>query len=282
LDKIISKYNQSFINRLNEERQKILNETDINKKIDFLKRMADNRELQKVYGEGLVDNANYAIEAQVLFTDFLKRDTIEVDERTWYYTLDEPLSDNRARVYEISNHGQPPREAVIMERDVVRVTPYWITSPEVSMHKFSLRQGDLTNEEKMRQRAEKGITWDVEDDATTLLKNGLITDTSDVDGIDIDSRIKSFPTSTDLDQNSEGAITIAVLKAIFKHFANMGKMVETIYVPVDNFTDLWDWMSLPAGYNDSSSVTADKVVPQMLVEQIVKTGTLKNVFGLII
>lgn len=277
-NKYVSSYNQDFVNKLKTERKNKIKNLNISRddKINYLKKLADSNKEQQIYAKGLVENANYTIEAQVFFTDFLKRDIITDDERTWYYTLDEPLTDNESKVYEISNHGQPPREAIVMERDVVRITPYWITSPEVSMHKFSLRQGDISNEEKMRKRANKGITWDVEDDVTTLLENGLINDITSVDGIDIDDRIKTYPSSTDIDLSAEEGITINVLKSILKHFTQMGMMVETVYVPVDNLTDLWDWMSLPATHDYTS---VDNVAPQVLVNQIIKTGTINNIFG---
>lgn len=270
MDKVISNFNKGYMKSLAEERNAKLEAKDEAKQVEFLKALADDKEKQKAYAEGLVGNVNYNIEANVFFTDFLQRGSIQADERTWYYTLDEPLSDNEARVYEVSNHGQPPREAVVMERDVVRVTPYWITSPEVSMHKFSLRQGDITNEQKMRQRVGKAITWDVEDDAKAIVENGLTNDISSVAGIDIDSRIKTFPNSNDLDMSTQGSVNIQVLKGIFKHFAQLNKGVQTIYVPVDNLTDFWDF---------GEAVSDANYVPEVLVNQIVNNGTISSIFG---
>lgn len=270
MDKVISKYNEKFMKSLAEEREAKLKVKNEQEQIDFLKALADDTEKQKAYAEGLVGNVNYTVEANTLFTDFLQRGTIATDERQWYYTLDEPLTDNEARVYEVSNHGQPPREAIVMEREVIRVTPYWITSPEVSMHKFNIRQGDITNEEKMRARVAKALTWDLEDDAFALIENGLIDDISAVNGIDIDSRVKTFPNSTKLDLSSEGSINIQVLKAIFKHFAQMGRQIETIYVPIDNLTDFWDF---------GTAVSDANYVPEVLVNQIVQNGTIQSIFG---
>lgn len=271
MDKFISSYNKEFMKSLAEKREtevKSANATD-KEKAEYLKALADDTELQKAYGEGLVGNVNVTVEADMLFTDFMKRGTIKTDERSWYYTLEEPLTDNEARVYEISNHGQPPREAIVMERDVVRITPFWVTSPEVSMHKFNLRQGDITNEEKMRKRASKGLAWDLEADAQALVESALFDDISQIAGIEIDRRVKTYPSTNKLDLTAQGALNLETLKAIFKHFAQLGKMVESLYIPIDNLTDFWDF----------SSITSDNVTPESLIEQIVKNGTIQNVFG---
>ncbi|MFW6172344.1 MAG: hypothetical protein ACOC5T_01180 [Elusimicrobiota bacterium] len=265
-----------------EKREKIKN-----KKRKFLRKMGgigEEKEVEKAkaqYKNALVENTSYLAEAQMIFTDFLNRGSLGTDQREWYYTLDEPVTDNEARIYRISQQGSSPVQGIIQQGDTVFIQPYWITTEEVSMSKFNLRMGDISNERKMRQRASKAITKLTESDSKSLLENGLIDDINDVDGIDIDEDIVDYPEATDIDlsSDSDGNITMSTMKAIVEHFMKMGKTVRNIYVPSSRITDLWDWMSMPAGYDDGSDITADEVVPQSVQEQIIRTGTVNNLFG---
>ncbi|MGV9141346.1 MAG: hypothetical protein ACOC1X_00245, partial [Promethearchaeota archaeon] len=112
-----------------------------------------------------------------------------------------------------------------------------------------------------------------------LLEEGLTTDIEDVEGIYIDSRVKQFPNSTDLDMSDEEGITLDVLKTIAEHFDQLGRQIQNIYIPSNRRSDIWDWMSIPAGYDDGSGVDADNVVPIDMHSNIVRTGSVNNLFG---
>lgn len=282
--KTLTPQNRKYIKSLASKRNNDLNENKAKaKKKEFLKKMGTGSgKTRKSYADGLVENTTYGVEAQLIFADFFNRGSMEADQRTWYYTLDEPVTDNKARVYTISNHGSAPIQDIIQSRDSVYVRPYWVTSEEVSMSKFNLRMGDISNEEKMRQRAENSLAKKTEQDAKNLLEAGLISDIDDVDGIDIDDDVYDYPTQTDIDVTSEaegGKITMDVLKEILEHFMLLGKRVRNIYIPSTRMTDLWDWMTLPAGYDDSSGIDADNVVAPFVQEEIIRTGTINSLFG---
>ncbi|MGM0409465.1 MAG: hypothetical protein ACQEQF_01780 [Bacillota bacterium] len=277
--------NKEFVNSLKSEKSDKKNVKQ--DKQEFLRKMGgvgtetEAREAKQKYKAALVDNTNYLVEAQMVFTDFFNRGTLGADQREWFYTLDEPITDNDARIYQITQHGNAPVQGIVQQGDTVFISPYWITTEEVSMSKFNLRMGDISNEEKMRERASKKVVSMTESDAKSLLENGLITDINTVDGIEIDEDVQDYPEATDIDITSEssGEITIDTMKAIVKHFMQLGKPVRNIYVPSSRMTDLWDWMSMPAGYDDGSDVSADQLVPQSVQEQIVRTGTVNSLFG---
>ncbi|MFW6029202.1 MAG: hypothetical protein ACOCRO_02990 [Halanaerobiales bacterium] len=234
---------------------------------------------REAYAEALVENTTVGIEAQLVFTEFLNMESLSPPEDPLYYTLDQPLTED-GKLYEISQHGGTPREMVIQkEKDIVRITPYEITSDEESMSKWSLKQGDLTNEEAMRNRVAKAIAKKEETDSKTLLENGLFTDIDDVDGVYIEDEVEEYPTANDLDLTSEEGLTLEVFKQIAKHFDMLGKTVRNVYIPSNRRYDLWDWLSIPAGYDDGSDVDADTVIPQGLHEEVVRTGTVNNLFG---
>jgi len=278
-DAAMSAQNREFLAELkpnNELDESVANE----KKKEFLNKMGqgDMQALNK-YKNQLVTNTNYLIESQLIFADFLNRGTMETDQRTWYYTLDEPITDNKTRIHQITQQGNAPQQGIIMQGDTVFIQPYWISSEKVSMSRFNLMQGDITNEEKMRKRAAKGIAKKTNNDAKALLDNGLITDIDAVNGIDMDEDVTEYPSKTVYDLSTEGGLTMNVFKQILEHFMLLGKQVQNIYVPATRMTDLWDWMSMPAGYDDGSGVTADSVVHPEIQQQVVRTGTVNNLFG---
>ena len=245
-------------------------------KVKTLKAMADSEKLQNKFASKVADKTSVGIEGQLVFTDFLNMGTINVGEPL-IYTLNEPVE--RASIMEMSMQGGTPRESIIQNADYVRVNPYLVSSPKVSMAKFSLRQGDITAEEKAMQRLQKAVTRMMDTDAKNLLDAGLVSDFGAVNGINIDDNVTEFPASNELNLSSEGGITLNVLKAIARHYNLLGKRIRNVYVPATRLTDLWDFMSLPAGYDDGSGVTADNVLPQAMHEQVIRTGTLKNIFG---
>lgn len=245
-------------------------------KIKTLKAMADSEKMQNKFASKIAEKTSVGIEGQLVFTDFLNMGTIDVGEPL-IYTLDEPVDE--ASIVEMSMQGGTPRESVIQHADYVRVNPYQVSSPEVSMAKFSLRQGDITAEQKAMKRIEKAVAKMMDNDSKALLNAGLTTDFESVAGINIDENVTEFPAGNIKDMTSEGKITLNVLKAIARHYNLLGKRIRNVYVPATRLTDLWDFMSLPAGYDDGSGVTADNVLPQAMHEQVIRTGTLKNIFG---
>ena len=268
--------NQDRLEAKAKERKEKKASVDKETKVKTLKAMADNKDLQNKFASKVAEKTSVGIEGQLVFADFLNMGTIDVGEPL-IYTLDEPVE--RANIMEMSMQGGTPRETVVQNADYVRVNPYLVSSPEVSMSKFSLRQGDISAEEKALKRIEKAVARTMDTDAKSLLEAGVVNDFEAVDGINIDDNVTEFPLSNSKDMSSEGAITLNVLKAIARHYNLIGKRIRNVYVPATRLTDLWDFMSLPAGYDDGSGVKADNVLPQAMHEQVIRTGTLKNIFG---
>ena len=269
--------NKEYIKAMADNKKEAQDKVTKQDKIEFVKSLAVNDKVKQAYAQELVENTTLGVEAQLVFADFFNRGTISPGEPL-YYTLDEPV-DGDAEITEIAMQGGEPRRAVVQGGDLVRVTPYQVTSEEVTMNKFSLKQGDISNEEKARKRIEKSNANNIDLDAKTLLGAGLTDDLPGTKGINIGDRVKNFPTANKLDLNSEGGITLNVMKKIAEHFDQVGRRVRNVYIPSNRRSDLWDWLSIPAGYDDGSGVNADTVVPQSLHERIISTGTLNNIFG---
>lgn len=268
--------NKKYIKSQAKKRAEAKKKVSRKKKVKTLKAMADSKSLQKSYAKKLVSKTSVGIQAQLIATEFFNMGTINVGEPL-IYTLDEPV--DRAEIMEVSVYGGTPRETIIEDADIVRVHPYQITSPEVSMSKFSLRQGDISNEQKMRKRVKDGMADETDKDSWSLLRAGLFTDITNVQGINIDDRVQEYPTSNTLDLSSQGGLTLEIFKQIAKHFDLLGRRIRNIYIPASRRSDLYDWLSIPSGYSDGSGVTADSVVPSSLHEQVIRTGQLNNIFG---
>lgn len=268
--------NKEYIKAKASKRAEAKKNVSKEQKVKTLKAMADNEKIQESYAEKLVSKTSVGIEAQLIFGEFFNMGTVGVNEPL-IYTLDEPVK--KATINQIAMHGSAPQESLIQNADYVRVHPYQVSSDRVSMSKFSLRQGDISNEEKARKRVEKSMVGKMEVDYKALLESGLYNDINSVKGVSIDSRVKDFPTSNNLDLSSEGGLTLNVFKQIAKYYDQIGRQIRNIYIPSNRRSDIWDWMSIPAGYSDNSGVTADSVIPQALHEQVIRTGQLNTLFG---
>ena len=270
--------NENYIKSLASKKKKAKESVSKEDKRAFAKKLGNGDEKAKeAYAEKLVENATLGVMAQLIFTDFFNQDTLEVGDPK-YYTLDEPVPQG-AEIMEIAMNGGTPRRAVVQDGQLVRVTPYQVTSPEVEMNKFTLRQGNISQTEKARERIERGNAHHIDLDAKNLLEAGLVNDFEAVEGIQIEDRVKNFPKTNDIDLSSEGEITLNVIKRIAKHFDQLGRQIRNVYIPSNRREDLWDWMSIPAGYDDGSEVTADSVIPAGMHENIIRTGTLNNILG---
>jgi hypothetical protein len=275
LDTLLPQNKERIVSRA-EKRKEEQGKVSKAEKKKIITSLASNKKIQTAYAAKVANKTSVGIEGQLVFTDFFNMGTIGLDEPL-IYTLDEPVEE--AVINEISTHGGNPRETVINNTDYVQVSPYEISSPTRSMSKFSLRQGDISTEEKMLRGIEKGLAKRLDKDAKAILEAGITNNLAGIKGINVDPDVYDFPASNVLDFTAEGKVTLNVLKGIAAYMSVLGKKIRNVYIPATRRTDVWDFLSLPAGYSDGSGVTADSVVPQSLHEQVIRTGTLSNVFG---
>lgn len=282
--------NKSRIENLYEEKNEQKEKVSDKKRKDFLNKMGNSKKVengmpaQEVYAQELVQRTTAGIEARLIATDMFDMGTMSIGDGPLYYTIDDRVDPNqRGRVLEMVEHGGAPRETIIQNGNIVRVTPYVITSPEEEMVKFNLRQGDISNMNAMETRVEEGMAARIDDDAWKILENGLTTDLTNVDGIYIDDRIQEYPTSTDIDLSNSGGtdegLSLKTMKTVASHFDQLGIPVENVYIPANRREDLWNWLSIPAGYSDGSGITASDVVPSDIHSSVIRTGSVNNLFG---
>ena len=99
----------------------------------------------------------------------------------------------------------------------------------------------------------------------------------------LDSRVSSagvIPTSNLLDESSEGAITLAVMKNVLKLLLRLGRTIRTIYVSPLDLPDTWDWVSVVSGYTGSGFIEDPKqTVDPTTRREIITNGPVNNLFG---
>mgnify|MGYP000143733559 CR=1 FL=1 len=245
---------------------------DDEKKKDFFKRMAKDEDMQKEYAEELIPKVDLNIYAQSFVSDFFNVGTVSLGDPLWYEMEFEV--DPHAKVNYLSQHGGTPSETMVTDGDLVRIHPYFIQTPEVHMNKRSLKQGDISNEQKMRDKLARGMNKRMTKDMWSLLDANLVGSGSTLEEdmqIILDEDYKNFPETNNIDANSEGGLTLDIFKTIADHFNRLNLQVNNIYVPANRVKDIYDWISIDSG-------TGSKV-PTSIHEEVVRTGLVSNLFG---
>jgi len=267
--------NREFFAQASAEKEKAKTVTKEDKQAYF-KSLASDKDMQREYAEELIPKVDMNIWASMIASEFFNAGTLSVGDPFWYQ-LDFEV-DPGMPIYYLSQHGGTPNETFVTDGETVRIHPYFITSPRVHMNKMSLKQGDISNEQKMRQRMERNMSKYIDKDMWSLLKEGLSSDLETDIGIELDEDYKNFPTTNDIDASGEGALTLEIFKTIADHFNRVGRVINNIYIPSNRMADIYDWVSIPAGYSGGPH-DSDDVVPSYLQDQIVRSGQLNALFG---
>lgn len=98
---------------------------------------------------------------------------------------------------------------------------------------------------------------------------------------DAHSRIASgnLPTTNVINDSSEGAITLQVMKDLLAHLVKAGRRVRTIYISPQDLPDVWDWVSIVSGLSDTGITDPKDTVPEAVREAIFETGVINQLFG---
>ena len=251
-----------------EESKKVPKE----KKQEFLKRMASDEGLQKEYAEELIPKVDLNVYAESFISDFFNVGTLSLGDPHWFQLDFEPKP--HATISYISQHGGTPSETQVTDSDLVRIHPYFIQTPEVHMNKMSLKQGDITNEQKMRDRLARSMAKRMNTDMWSLLKSGLVPTGSDLETemqIVLDEDYKNFPETNNIDASAEGGLTLEIFKTLADHFNRLNLSVNSVFVPANRVKDLYNWISV-----DSAAYST---VPESVYEEITRNGMLSNLFG---
>lgn len=246
---------------------------DKEKKADFLKRMASDEGLQKEYAEELIPKVDLNIYAQSFVSDFFNVGTVSLGDPLWYELEFEV--NPRANISYISQHGGTPSQTMVTDGDLVRIHPYYIQTPEVHMNKMSLKQGDISNETKMRDKLARSMNKRMTTDMWGILENNLVASGSTLEDdmqIILDDDYKNFPETNNIDASSEGGLTLDIFKTIADHFNRLNLQVQNIYVPANRVKDIYDWISVDA-------TSGGSIVPNSVHEEVVRTGLVSNLFG---
>lgn len=262
-----------------EASEELSTEVSKEEKKAFAKKLAEgDREVRKEYAEELIPRVDLNVWANMIASEFFNTGTLSLGDPFWYQ-LDFEV-DPDMPIYYMSQHGGTPSETFVTDGETVRIHPYFMTTPEVNMNKLSLRQGDITSEQKMRRRLERNVEQMIDDDMWELLYEGLTNDLVEDIGIELDPRYKNFPEENDIDASGEGELSIEIFKKIADHFNRVQRQINNIYVPSNRVSDIYDWVTIPSAHSgDGAEIDADEVVPGYLHEQVVRTGQLNNLFG---
>jgi len=249
------------------------NEVSKDDKKDYLKRLASDEDLQKKYAEELVPKVDLNVYAESFVSDFFNVGTVSLGEPMWY-ELEFDVNP-KAEVSYISQHGGTPSKTYVTDGDLVRIHPYFIQTPQVHMNKLSLKQGDISNEQKMRDKLSRGMTKRMNDDMWTLLRDNLVDSGSTLEDdmqIVLDEDYKNFPDSNNIDASGEGGITLDIFKNIADYANRLDLTVNNIYAPANRIKDIYDWISVDA-------TSGGSLVPSSVHEEVVRTGIISNLFG---
>lgn len=198
-----------------KEKQEASENFDKEKKKEFLKRMASDEDLQKEYAEELIPKVDLNIYAQSFVSDFFNVGTVSLGDPLWY-ELDFEV-DPKANVNYISQHGGTPSQTMVTDGDLVRIHPYYIQTPEVHMNKMSLKQGDISNETKMRDKLTRGMNKRMTKDMWNLIDNNLVATGSSLEEdmqIILDEDYKNFPETNNIDASAEAGLTLDILRLL--------------------------------------------------------------------
>ena len=252
-----------------EESKKVPKE----KKQEFLKRMASDEGLQKEYAGELIPKVDLNVYAESFVSDFFNVGSVGLGDPMWYEL--EFDSKPKAEVSFMSQHGGTPSKTYISDGDLVRLHPYFIQTPEVHMNKLSLKQGDISNEQKMRDKLTRGMTKRINKDMWSLLRDGLVdnaTSTLEEDmQIFLDEDYKNFPETNNIDASAEGGLTLDIFKTLADHFNRLNLRIGAIYVPANRIRDIYDWIT--------TSASSQSTLPESMYEEIARNGMLSNLFG---
>ena len=149
------------------------------------------------------------------------------------------------------------------------------------MNKLSLRQGDITAENKVRAKLERNMAKRIDKDMWTLIDSQLVGEGETLEekmGIELDEDIKNFPETNYIDATAEEGLTLDIFKKIADYANRVSRQVRNIYVPSNRIKDIYDWVSVASGYS-GGDVEASQTVPSAIHDQIVRTGQLSALFG---
>ena len=248
-------------------------------KQEFAKRLADDDEVKQAYAEELIPKTDLNVWAQMLASEFFNIDTVSIGDPMWYQ-LDYEV-DPETPISYLSQHGGTANETFVTDGETVRVHPYFIQTPQVHMNKLSLRQGDITAENKMRARSERNMAKRIDKDMWTLIDDQLVGAGETLEekmGIELDEDIKNFPETNYIDATTEEGLTLDIFKKIADYANRVNRRVRNIYVPSNRIKDIYDWVSVASGYS-GGDVEASETVPSAIHDQIVRTGMISNLFG---
>jgi hypothetical protein len=285
-----SSVNDKFYKRLKNKgkelennKEKIQNSKNlIEEQNKFLTKLSKgDPKIRQKFTNALVENVTIAIPAQTMFGQFFEMGNFTPDRRSWYYPVEENDVDidNEVEVYRIYRNGNAPRAEVLTDETYVQVQPYQITSKEYYMDKFALELGIIEEPTRLYNKASANIAWKLEDDAETILTNGLYDDINTINGIEISDKISNFPSSNDLDLSSYGGVTLNTFKDIAVYAKRIGQEIEAIYAPVSVETDMWDWLDVPEQYDGQDGNPPTELIPTVLREKLVTEGVPGQLFG---
>lgn len=255
-----------------KEKEEASKKVDKEKKKDFLKRMASDEDLQKEYAAALIPKVDLNVYAQSFISDFFNVGTVELGEPMWY-EVEYDLNPH-AEVNYISQHGGTPSQTMVTDGDLIRMSPYFIQTPEVHMNKLSLKQGNIANEQKMRDKLARSMTKEMNKDMWAQLKSNLVPTGSTLEDemqIILDEDYKNFPETNNINASAEGSLTLEIFKTIADYANRLGIRITNLYVPNNRIKDVYDWIT--------TSSSTQSTVPESIYEEIARNGMLSNLFG---
>lgn len=253
---------------------------------DWLRANANNRE---ALAAAVIQNVNSDVLAHTFALGFFQQNTLQPTE--W------PVieSDNRDKNYScvtIGEDGSSPQKMRVPRQSHAEYLIRQLVTPEVFYPLMSLQTGNVSQAEKVQQEIAYELRLKLDQLALAVLDAGVkasgLRSTLNLHPSVVTANI---PTKNyyDLSAADSGTLTLAKLKDVLDYFERFSSDVEldgapleikTIYMSSQQKRDIWDFVSLVAGYNLSGAVQDPKntVTPDMR-QGIFTSGKINSLFG---
>lgn len=193
----------------------------------------------------------------------------------------------------LGEDGLPKRKQRVSRRDHSQYLMQKYTTEEVEYPLMNLQTGDVSELDRVQRELAYEIRLGVDNLARALLDAGTYASGLRAT-LNLHSSIvtANIPDKNYYDEsaNDSGTLTIAKLKDILDYYVRFANDVEldgmpltikTIYMSSTMIRNIWDFVTLVAGYDSSGTYVQDpkSAVPASMQEGIYTSGKINSVFG---
>jgi hypothetical protein len=270
--------NAARIGRIMAEMDAALDGVSIEDRKAMLKRAAaDPKGYGRQLAEARVKRIFNNIEAQAMASVFFEIEELGEGDSAFYVVR----TRDKAYITYIGENGKPSKRQKLHPETPTYVPMDWISSEEVEYPIASLITGNLRYFDEVNTDIQMEIALQKDVWCKTLL-DANVNATFPAGTLSPHRLVvtDNLPTGNYLDLQAQGSLNLTVFKQILDYAAKAGLVVRTIQIPSAHKSQIWDFVSLVAGFTGSGFVEDPKLtVPQEVQLELFRTGKLTNIMG---